>query len=727
MSSENPEQGEAPKYKYTITLVHNPPDVIKRIIENTAAAINKYLMDEARRDEAPKAKPPQVRECDLVMKGGITSGIVYPPLAIKLHDAGYSFRNVGGTSAGAIAAAVTAAAERGEKQGGFKKLEEIRKWLGEDKNLLNLFQPARSTAPVLRTFLVYPKLQWLRLFPLKLVVALLAGDTLFFIAGAILGAGLAYLFAWLVAGSLRGWGVVLLVLLALAGALVTVAAHLYLVLTKSVPKNFFGICTGRGKDPARRDETALTDWLTVNLNDLAGMDTGTDARPLTFGDLWEWRPGEPEPAPAGSKRIDLRMMTSNLSQNRPYILPFDDVYLVKKEEFEKLFPPNVVRHMEEHKRKIPGFKPPEDYFLFPEAKDLPVVVATRMSLSFPVLISMIPLYTIGHDAFGGKRVRFELEPDPESGGASHIVLKESAGDGGWAKVRETQELEIADPERGLQRNWFSDGGICSNFPIHFFDSWLPTRPTFGVNLTSQMGDRPDTGDAAQAGGGDKGWQADPARFSYMAQQPILPDYAAPTAPVSYNTDVYLPQPGSEAAPEWTPVPDLPKFLSSIFRTAQNYRDNMQAMLPSYYERIVQIRLSDKEGGLNLEMPKEVIEHVVRKGEDAGDALTHDFNMSKHQWVRFRVLMGQMEKAMRAMKKALDDPGGGLPRPFDYPRLLEEQRDPSLKYPFVRDECWCDNAEVRLAAIGLAIDAWTPPDFSPEPPLPEPTLRVAPEI
>ncbi len=655
------------------------------------------------------------KECDLVMKGGITSGIVYPPLAIKLHEAGYSFRNVGGTSAGAIAAAVTAAAEHGKAKGGFQKLNKIREWLGDDSNLLNLFQPSRSTAPVLRTFLVYPKLQWLKLFPLKLIAALLLGDPLFFVVGAGLGAGLAYLFAWLVAGSLHGWGIVLLVLFALVGALLAVAIHLYLVLTKSVPKNFFGICTGRGKDATRRDETALTDWLTVNLNDLAGMDKSPDSRPLTFGDLWaQEKPGDP-------KRIDLRMMTSNLSQNRPYILPFDDVYLVKKEEFEKLFPANVVRHMERHQRTIPGFRPPTGYFLFPEAESLPVVVATRMSLSFPVLISMIPLYTIGHDAFGERQVRFELEPDPERDGASRIVFKESGGDHRWTKMEGA--LEIADPSRGLQPNWFSDGGICSNFPIHFFDSWLPTRPTFGVNLTSQMGDQPAPDDGARV----TERRADPGRFSYMAQQPIIPGYVAPVTPVAYNTDVYLPQPGSEAAPEWTPVPDLPKFLGSVFRTAQNYRDNMQAMLPSYYERIIQIRLTDKEGGLNLEMPEEVIKRVVQKGEAAGQTLSDDFNMSKHQWVRFRVLMGQMEKALRKMNDAMDDQKGTRTRPFDYARLLTEQRDPTLNYPFVRNQPWCDNVTARLAAMGLVIDSWVLPDLSPEPPLPEPALRVAPEI
>ena len=68
-------------------------------------------------------------ECDLVMKGGITSGIVYPPVVLKLaakdpnplsdphrpEGRSYRFRNIGGTSAGAIAAAVTAAAEYGRE------------------------------------------------------------------------------------------------------------------------------------------------------------------------------------------------------------------------------------------------------------------------------------------------------------------------------------------------------------------------------------------------------------------------------------------------------------------------------------------------------------------------------------------------------------------------------------------------------------------------------------
>ena len=53
------------------------------------------------------AKPEQ--SCDVVLKGGITSGVVYPLALVALAEK-YRFSNIGGTSAGAIAAAAAAAA-----------------------------------------------------------------------------------------------------------------------------------------------------------------------------------------------------------------------------------------------------------------------------------------------------------------------------------------------------------------------------------------------------------------------------------------------------------------------------------------------------------------------------------------------------------------------------------------------------------------------------------------
>jgi len=47
---------------------------------------------------------PAMPTCDIVMKGGITSGVVYPLALVELAKT-YRFSNIGGTSARAIAAA----------------------------------------------------------------------------------------------------------------------------------------------------------------------------------------------------------------------------------------------------------------------------------------------------------------------------------------------------------------------------------------------------------------------------------------------------------------------------------------------------------------------------------------------------------------------------------------------------------------------------------------------
>ena len=74
------------------------------------------------------------------MKGGITSGVVYPHAICELART-YRFVDVGGTSAGAIAAAAAAAAEHGRERDGFRKLAALPAWIGEGDNLFRLFQP----------------------------------------------------------------------------------------------------------------------------------------------------------------------------------------------------------------------------------------------------------------------------------------------------------------------------------------------------------------------------------------------------------------------------------------------------------------------------------------------------------------------------------------------------------------------------------------------------------
>src|SRR5256885_10139063 len=103
------------------------------------------------------------RECDLIMEGGITSGIVYPRLIAELSTT-YRLRRIGGTSAGAIAAAAAAAAEYGRQHGVAGSLAAVGAPAGELKHptqkargrcvtrLFTLFQPAGRYAEAIHAF-----------------------------------------------------------------------------------------------------------------------------------------------------------------------------------------------------------------------------------------------------------------------------------------------------------------------------------------------------------------------------------------------------------------------------------------------------------------------------------------------------------------------------------------------------------------------------------------------
>ena len=102
-------------------------------------------MNDAPAFTAADFESPDIRRlCDVVMKGGVTSGVVYPMAICKLATA-YAIKNIGGTSVGAIAAAITAAAEYRRRQTssgqGYAELAKLPGFLGGEGALLALFQP----------------------------------------------------------------------------------------------------------------------------------------------------------------------------------------------------------------------------------------------------------------------------------------------------------------------------------------------------------------------------------------------------------------------------------------------------------------------------------------------------------------------------------------------------------------------------------------------------------
>src|SRR2546428_12213061 len=97
-----------------------------------------------------------IEYCDLVMKGGITSGVIYPKAVVELSSR-YRFKNIGGTSVGAIAAAATAAAEYRRRangtRDGFDKLNKLPEMLAAPGFLVSLFAPDKKTKPLFDTAL----------------------------------------------------------------------------------------------------------------------------------------------------------------------------------------------------------------------------------------------------------------------------------------------------------------------------------------------------------------------------------------------------------------------------------------------------------------------------------------------------------------------------------------------------------------------------------------------
>ncbi len=270
-------------------------------------------------------EPPSDRFCDLVMKGGLTSGIVYPK-AIALLAQRYRFRSIGGTSAGAIAAAITAAAEFNRRhtgtRAGFDTLARLPEELQENipgtshRKLLSLFQAQPGTKRLFSTLVASLNSPGMG----QRIGAILAGllraywpATLISVLAAIgvfqAGAG------WLAA-------VLLLPIALLAG----IGGWVVRDIIRQIPDNGFGLCTGLDGGTGN---TPLTPWLHALIQRAAGLDA--KAPPLTFGMLWD-APGFPPPwlnvaDPAATRSIDLQMFATNLGHGRPYIFP-----LPKEEE-----------------------------------------------------------------------------------------------------------------------------------------------------------------------------------------------------------------------------------------------------------------------------------------------------------------------------------------------------------------------------------------------------------
>ena len=544
--------------------------------------------------------------CDLVLKGGITSGVVYPRAISRLARS-YQIKGVGGTSAGAIAAAFAAAAEyRRRRTGSFEGFEQVERLVADlagkvdgQTRLEGLLQPQAGTRLPFRAL----KFLLSSTRPEKAAVFCLLPLTALW---------LSVWFGLSVYGATfetrpdmlqqAGFATTLVVVMLLAAAS---AARFLSRLIGNFCRQNYGLC--RGYDPENRSpgRPQLTEWIHSGLQRTAGL---PEDEPLTFAHLEAMDDflKEIDSTLVGKNlgthdRVRLRLVTTCLTHSRPYTLPFqEDKFYFKPTEFRKFFPSSVVDWMIRHGRsrciEITGEGRPFKVYPLPEHGHLPVVVAVRMSLSMPVVLSAINLYC----------------------------------------------QDRAHPDNLPEKVIFTDGGIVSNFPIHFFDEFVPSYPTFGLNLIFA-----------------------PRELSQMQhllnelQTQVFGKRLGEVSPILADMSRCLLE-------HWDRRPGLGGFLEGIYDTARGWKDTTQLRLPGYRDRIQDIYLDPRsEGGVHLRMSPDQIEALARKGEEAVEQLLSKFvsvdgtptaSWKNHVWTRYRITMYLLSQKLQMLQGVLTEQG-----------------------------------------------------------------------
>jgi hypothetical protein len=668
-------------------------------------------------------------ECDLIMRGGIASGLVYPTAVAELAKS-YKFRCIGGTSAGAIAAAATAAAEYGRREktraAPFDRVAEIPEELASrgrlplsKSKLFRLFRPQSGTAPfyalavtVLQSKKDRTDVQFLKLFgtlfvrfPTAAILGALPGlvaafyvltqsaflrveteigswlvPALFVIFAAVIQLIAVLLFRSLSILVVTALLILLAIFLAFPGSKNTVAAQpasdligfiaaMLLIYVgaagaalssafaavrraqRELPKNMYGMCIGCG--PCRRDGTPqLTDWLHELIQDLAGR-KATDP-PLTVADL-----------KGGEGRVDsisIALTTTDITRGTSHTFPHLEgaggwrgrLYF-KASELEQLFPKSMVEWMVTKSGKPLEFldeygKPADatDVYALPGSDHLPLLLGARMSMSFPFLLSAVPLYT----------------PD---------------------------ETDLDDNPITLHKLWFSDGGLTSNFPIHFFDSMVPRRPTFGISLANVKDIKDRTTNVA------------------LPKTVLSDDWK------KYGSFIRMPNTNHEGTFLFARLSGfdnssfkLGGFFGALFDASRAWVDNELINMPGYRDRIVHVCLDSDEGGYNLDMPRDVIQRIATKGRLAGEMLaarfapdpgddpktgiTIELTWDNHRWIRYRGLMAAFEGLAKQFHQRWKQAAPvGAHQKRTLPDLLERSAiEKSIAYP------WADPDQFEFA-------------------------------
>jgi hypothetical protein len=587
-----------------------------------------------------------------------------------------------------MAAALAAAAEYGRRTGAPAPFEALRRTpaaLGEvlpdgRTRMLSLFQATGRGRRIMKLWgrlgRGKPRMGWKRSLAEVLRAywfPLLAGALVPVVVAVVLGA------EW------TPTVVTLTALVALTAAVLSLVWAAWRDFALGAIDNELGLCKGGTLEPDGPEgrRPGLSEWLHDGIQAGAGLKK-TDA-PLTFRDLWNAPdyPGAPQRPcgdgdPVQRRAINLQVITTNVAHGRPYRLPLVDAgsrLFFRRQDLVDYFPGVVLDALEKGAppyRKRTSSDPPgiPDGFLELPRADLPIVVAARLSLSYPLLFSAVPLWAIDYE-----------EP-------------------------------VID-RRTLKRCLFTDGGVSSNFPIHMFDQALPRWPTFGLWLDRRS---PYPAHAHQdvwlPEFQGQGWGDSWNRFDPQA-----------AGPSSEAVD-----PPGKSRPSF-----LLKFLVALGTGAADWRDRTSFRMPHVRNRVARLMLESGEGGLNIGMPREqILGMAYRYGTCAGKLFVKRFAdkdgqasqaWREQRWVRLEVLIRGVQERLAGFARTV----GWTAHTFPLRMAIYE----AVKHGPIHDRGNCaqlddDQAETlarlldRFEELEQVLGAARPRPFEP---VPEPELRL----